>query len=472
MSHEVEKTIFPYMNDSGEGLRVTDSVPGMDAIELDFPLRDDGVGGMAQTTEINVVRHYTRLSNQNFDIDRGMYPLGSCTMKHNPRINEAIAADPYWSVVHPYWPSEFLTGHQTIMDELAGDLATLGGFDAVSLMPAAGAHGELTSAFMMRAYHDAKGNTEKNVILFPDTAHGTNPASAAMAGFKCRQIPSEADGSLSFEAVKPYLDETVAGIMITNPNTLGAYETDFVEIADAIHELDGLVYMDGANFNAIMGVFRPGKIGADIMHWNLHKTFTTPHGGGGPGSGPIGFNEKLVPFAPESDGSESIGRVKAFFGQWGMFIRAWSYIRSIGGEGCRAVSEEAVLNANYLRHLLEKHLSLATEGPTLHETVFTDRDLPNGVTTKDLAKRLIDHGFHPPTIYFPIMVKGAIMVEPTETEPMRELERFAEAIEAIVQEAHDNPDLVKSAPQTTVVARVDEVRAARDLDLRYTAEQQ
>lgn len=470
MSDGCEKTIFPLMNENCDGFRSINAIEPMDSIELDYPKRSDGVGGMTQTTEIDVVRHYTRLSNQNFDIDRGMYPLGSCTMKHNPRINEAIAADPFWSFAHPYWPEDCLESYRSIMNELSADLATLGGFDAVSLMPAAGAHGELASVFMMRAYHEAKGNHLKNVILFPDTAHGTNPASAAMAGFKCKQIKSDADGTLSYEAVKPYLDETVAGIMVTNPNTLGAYETDFVKIADAIHELDGLVYMDGANFNAIMGVFRPGKIGADIMHWNLHKTFTTPHGGGGPGSGPIGFNKNLAPFAPEATGPESIGRVKAFFGQWGMFIRAWAYIRSLGGVGCKEVSEEAVLNSNYLRSLLEKHLSLATDAPTLHETVFTDADLPNGVTTRDLAKRLIDHGFHPPTIYFPIMVDGAIMVEPTETEPMKELERFAEAIARIVVEAEESPEMVKTAPHTTDVARVDEVRAARELDLRFPTE--
>ena len=465
-----EKSIFRATGPDRPGFDVIGEQAEVDATEVDVPRRTDDWGGMSQATEVDVVRHYTRLSRLNFDIDRGMYPLGSCTMKHNPRLNEKVAADPYWADCHPSWPKKYLEGHRQVMDEIIADLAEVSGFDHVCLLPAAGAHGELTSTFMIKAYHADRGNDAKNVILTPDTAHGTNPASAAMAGFKSIEIASGPDGMLRFEDVEPYLDESVAGIMVTNPNTLGMYEHDFVRIADAIHKLDGLVYMDGANFNAIMGVFKPGHIGADLMHWNLHKTFTTPHGGGGPGSGPIGYNEKLAAYAPNSGDDKSIGPVKAFLGQWGMFIRTWAYIRALGGEGLRRVSLEAILNANYLRKRLEPHLHLPYATPTLHETVFSDKDLPNDVTTKDLAKRLIDFGFHPPTVYFPIMVPGALMVEPTETEPKDELDRFADAVAAVVKEAADDPETVKSAPHSTIVGRVDETHAARNLDLRLPPE--
>jgi glycine dehydrogenase subunit 2 len=463
----VEKTIFPLAGEDRPGFRVVGSNPTVDAFVPDFAARTDACGGMSQVTEIDAVRHYTRLSTYNYDIDRGMYPLGSCTMKHNPKVNEAVAADPYWAGAHPLWPERYLSAHRRIMSELAQDLREVSGFDEVCLQPAAGAHGELTAVMMIKAYHEARGNRHKRVIIFPDTAHGTNPASAAMAGFACKQIPSAKDGMLRYEDVLPHLDETVAAIMVTNPNTLGIYERDFSKIADKLHALDGLVYMDGANFNAVMGLFKPGKIGADVMHWNLHKTFTTPHGGGGPGSGPIGYNSKLAPFAPGSSQPASIGPVKAYLGQWGMFVRAWVYIRSLGGEGLREVSEEAIINANYLRKRLEGILNLPCKTPTLHEVVFNDANLPNDVKTVDLAKRLIDYQFHPPTVYFPIMVPGAIMIEPTETETKAELDRFVDAIKAIVGEAHETPELVKKAPSTTPVSRIDEVYAARALDLRW-----
>jgi glycine dehydrogenase subunit 2 len=321
---------------------------------------------------------------------------------------------------------------------------------------------------MIKAYFEARGEgATRKTVLIPDTAHGTNPASAAMAGFVCKQIASGPDGFLRLEDVKPHLDATVAAIMVTNPNTLGVYERDFAAIADAVHQAGGLVYMDGANFNAVMGVFQPGKIGADVMHFNLHKTFTTPHGGGGPGSGPIGFVAKLAPFAPTSGKAESVGPVKAYFGQWGMFIRAWCYIRALGGAGLREVSEQAIINANYLRKGLEDVMNLPCRTPTLHEVVFNDKNVPNGITTGDLAKRLIDFGFHPPTVYFPIMVKAALMIEPTETEPKRELDRFIAALRCVLEEAAKEPETVKSAPHTTPVRRVDDVRAARNLDLRW-----
>ena len=463
-----ERAIFHSASADRPGFVVNAPNSKLDALALPFQERDDDMGGMAQSFEVEVVRHYTRLSTMNFDIDRGLYPLGSCTMKHNPRLNEAVAADPAWANPHPNLPDEYLAGHLAIMAELAKDLAEVSGFEEVCLMPAAGAHGELTATFMIRAYHDAKGNTAKNVVLIPDSAHGTNPASAAMVGYRCKEIPSGPDGTLRLQDVLPHLDDTVAAIMITNPNTLGIYETEFRAIAAAIHEKDALVYMDGANFNAVMGVFKPGKIGADIMHFNLHKTFTTPHGGGGPGSGPIGYNQKLAAFAPQSGKKESIGRVKAWLGQWGMFIRAWTYIRSLGGQGLKEVSEEAVINANYVRKQLEGTLHLPFKTRTLHEVVFTDKNLPNGVTTGDLAKRLIDHGFHPPTVYFPIHVRGALMIEPTETETRQELDRFISAVKTTVDEAMSDPEILKTAPHTTDVSRVDEVRAARDLNLRWS----
>lgn len=446
---------------------MTGSDADIDAVRLDFDVRDDGCGGYSQVTEIDCVRHYTRLSTMNFDINRGMYPLGSCTMKHNPLVNEKVAADPHFADCHPFWPERYLTAHAKVMSELARDLAEVSGFDHVCLQPAAGAQGELLATFMLRAYFDHRGETSRRVILIPDTAHGTNPASAAMAGFECRQIASGPDGMLRLEDVLPHLDSRCAAIMVTNPNTLGIYERDFSKIAAAVHAAGGLVYMDGANFNAAMGIFQPGRIGADVMHFNLHKTFTTPHGGGGPGSGPIGYNALLRPFAPDSGKKESVGPVKAYLGQWGMFIRAWAYIRALGGAGLQAVSEEAIINANYIRKELEGSLNLPYKTATLHEVVFNDRGFPDGVTTGDLAKRLIDYGFHPPTVYFPIMVKGALMIEPTETETKGELDRFVAAVKSVMEEIRTKPDLVKSAPHTTPVRRVNETLAARKLDLRW-----
>ncbi|MAG58024.1 MAG: glycine dehydrogenase (aminomethyl-transferring) [Planctomycetes bacterium] len=460
-----ESPIFNLARADKHGFEVNHPDAELDQRPLGFEERSD-IGGMEQTTEIEVVRHYTRLSTVNYDIDRGIYPLGSCTMKHNPRLNEAVAADPTWRDPHPYWPESSLEGHRRVMEELASDLGEISGFDHVSLLPAAGAHGELTAVFMIRAYHLRSGNPDKRTFLIPDSAHGTNPASAAMAGFKCKQVKSGPDGYLRLEDLEPHFNDDVAAIMITNPNTLGIYERQFEEIAQALHDLDALVYMDGANLNAMMGYFRPGRIGADVMHFNLHKTFTTPHGGGGPGSGPIGFNDKLAPFAPEAE--NGIGPVKAYLGQWGMFIRAWTYIRSLGGTGLKQASEEAVLNANYLRKRLGDVLDIPYDTPTLHEVVFSDKNLPNDVTTADLAKRLIDYGIHPPTVYFPIHVKGALMVEPTETETLEELDRFVASIRSIILEALDEPDRLKTAPHTTPVSRVDEVKAARELNLRWT----
>lgn len=463
-----EGPIFDRASDDKPGFTAFTADPALDALPLEFEERADLLPGFTQAAEVEVVRHYTRLSTLNYDIDRGMYPLGSCTMKHNPRLNERVAADPHFRDPHPYWPDSHLAAHRRVAAELARDLAEISGFDRVCLQPAAGAHGELAAVLMIRAWHLKNGHAGKDVVLIPDSAHGTNPASAALAGFRCVQVKSGPDGWLRLEDLKPHLDDRVAAIMITNPNTVGIYEREFEAIAHAMHERGALVYMDGANLNAMMGIFRPGKIGADIMHFNLHKTFTTPHGGGGPGSGPIGFNARLAPFAPDSGGPDSIGPVKAWLGQWGMYIRAWTYIRSLGGRGLRQVSEEAVLNANYVRKSLEGVLHLPYATPTLHEVVFTDKGLPNEITTSDFAKRLIDHGFHPPTVYFPIHVRGSIMIEPTETETRDELDRFVAAVKAVVAEAAEHPESLRTAPHTTPVSRVDEVQAARRLDLRWS----
>jgi glycine dehydrogenase subunit 2 len=467
MRTPLESVIFHRAAADKEWLRVCSADAHQDSIDLDLPLRDDGLGGMQQVGEVEVVRHYTRLSTLNWDIDRGLYPLGSCTMKHNPRLHEAVAADPAYAAAHPEWPPQFLAQHHCIMRELALDLAQLSGFEQVSLLPAAGAHGELTAVFMIRAFHLAHGHKDRNVFLIPDSAHGTNPASAAMCGFKCVQVTSGKDGILRLEDIREHLNDRLAAIMITNPNTLGVFEEEFSKIADAVHSAGGLVYMDGANFNAAMGVFQPGRIGADVMHFNLHKTFTTPHGGGGPGSGPIGFNRNLAPFAPASGDPRSIGPVKSWLGQWGMFIRAWVYIKTLGATGLKEVTEDAILNANYIRKRLEHVLNLPVTTPTLHEVVFNDKNLPNKIITLDLAKRLIDYGFHPPTVYFPIHVQGALMIEPTETESLDELDRFCDAVEAVVAEAATDPAHLKLAPHTTPVSRVDEVKAAKDLDLVF-----
>jgi glycine dehydrogenase subunit 2 len=463
-----EGPIFDRLATDKLALRIFEEDPALENIIIDLPEREDAISSLGQATEIEVVRHFTRLSTLNFDIDRGMYPLGSCTMKHNPRLNEAVAAMPALANCHPYWPEAHLTFQERVMDELARDLAHLSGFDHVCLLPAAGAHGELTATFMMRACHLSRGEPQKDVILIPDSAHGTNPASVSMAGMTSRQISTGPEGYLRLQDVEQHLDDRVAGLMVTNPNTLGIYERDFASIAAALHAKGAFLYVDGANLNAIMGIVKPGEVGADVLHFNLHKTFSTPHGGGGPGSGPIGFNEDLAPFAPGSGDPRSIGPMKAFRGQWGMFLRAWVYIRTLGGAGLEDVSREAVLNACYLRKALEGVLHLPYPTSTLHEVVFSDKALPNEITTQDLAKRLLDHGFHPPTAYFPIHVKGALMIEPTETEPKEEIDRFVDAVKAVVREAAEDPGTVKSAPHDTPVRRVDEVKAARTLDLRWT----
>ncbi len=425
-------------------------------------------------SEIDVVRHYTRLSQWNFGVDTGLYPLGSCTMKYNPKVNETMAALTGFSEAHPLLPGSLSQGALRLMYELQGMLAEITGMDAVTLQPAAGAHGELTGMLLIHAYLKSKGE-HRAKILIPDTAHGTNPASAALCGFRPVVIRSGEDGIIGSEVVEDLMDDHTAGIMLTNPNTLGLFEENIRQIADIVHSKGGQVYCDGANMNAIMGTVDIGAMGVDILHLNLHKTFSTPHGGGGPGSGPVcvkGHLERFLPvprivedngcFELSEDYPESIGRLHSFYGNFGVMIKAYSYILTMGAVGLKKASELAVLNANYIRESLREALHLPYDRPCMHECVFSDKlQRAYKVSTLDMAKRLIDYGYHPPTIYFPLVVNGAIMIEPTETECKEEIDGFIESLKAIVKEAEQDPQLLHDAPHNTKVRRLDEVRAAR-----------
>ncbi|MCC6780728.1 MAG: aminomethyl-transferring glycine dehydrogenase subunit GcvPB [Hyphomicrobiales bacterium] len=461
---------------------------GVDLPDVDVPpsalpmsgLREDC--GLPEVSQVDVVRHYLALSQRNFGIDTGFYPLGSCTMKHNPKVNEQIARLPAFAEAHPLQDAETVQGNLALMFELQGWLAEIGGFAAVSLQPSAGAHGEFTGLLMMRAYHLDRGDTKRTRILIPDSAHGTNPASTTMAGFTTVELPSDTRGNVDLEAVKAACDDTVAGIMITNPNTLGLFEEHIEEVVQLIHDCGGLVYGDGANMNALVGIARPGDLGFDVMHYNLHKTFATPHGGGGPGAGPVGVSQRLAEFLPapligiahDGDGercyeltapAKSIGRVSTYHGNFGMFVRAYAYIRRHGARGLRENSEHAVLNANYLRVKLHDAFHVPYDRTNMHEFVCRGAVGNAGVRALDVSKRLLDYGFHPPTNYFPLIVPEALMIEPTETESKPTLDAFAGAMLAIAAEAERDPDLVKSAPHDTPVRRLDEVRAARELVL-------
>jgi glycine dehydrogenase subunit 2 len=447
-------------------------------------LRADGVEGMPELSELEVVRHFTHLSAWNHGIDTGFYPLGSCTMKYNPRSSEALARLPGFAGLHPLAPAELCQGALELMHGLEQALSEIAGMDATTLAPAAGAQGELCGLMLIRAYHEAGGNPRKKVLI-PDTAHGTNPASSALNGYAVVQLSSGPDGRLHPETVAAAMDEDVAAIMITNPNTLGVFEAHVAEIARIVHGKGGLVYGDGANMNALLGLARPGDMGFDVMQYNLHKTFATPHGGGGPGSGPVAVKEALVPFLPlpvvvregaayrlvtdPAERPHTVGKLREFWGNFGMFVRAWALVREWGPEGARATAELAVLNASYLRARLAGayHLPYATE--SLHEVVLDDAaQQDSGVTTMDVAKRLIDHGFHPPTIYFPLVVHGALMIEPTETESKETLDAFVAAMLAVAKEARTDPEALKAAPTRPFRARLDETRAARKPVLRWT----
>ncbi|HEY9077204.1 MAG TPA: aminomethyl-transferring glycine dehydrogenase subunit GcvPB [Anaerolineaceae bacterium] len=440
---------------------------------------------LPELSEIDVIRHFTNLSRLNYCIDVGMYPLGSCTMKYNPRVNEDMARLTGFAYTHPLQPSETIQGNLALMYQLQEFLKEISGFSAVSLQPAAGAQGELTGVLIIRAYHLSKGNTQRKKILIPDSAHGTNPASCAMAGFEVVNFPTDSNGNVDIPTLKSLCDDTVAGLMLTNPNTLGLFEQNILEVVDIVHNSGGLVYGDGANLNALLGICRPGDLGIDVMHFNLHKTFSTPHGGGGPGAGPVGVASALTEFLPGpvvkviEEGtddipplfgfvqpSQSIGRVKTFYGQFGMLVRAFTYILMNGSDGLRSVAEHAVLNANYLLARLKDYYRLPYQRICMHEFVLEGKwdDAPE-VRALDISKRLMDYRFHPPTNYFPLIVHEALMIEPTETEPLQTLDQFADAMIKIAEEAHQDPVVVRSAPHVTPVSRLDEVKAAKDLVL-------
>lgn len=465
------------------------ALPALDVPEAPMPagaVRADN--GLPELSEVDVVRHYLHLSQRNFGVDSGFYPLGSCTMKYNPKICEEIARLPGFARTHPCEPPEAVPANLVLMHRLQAWLAEIGGFASVSLQPAAGAQGELTALFMIRAYHADRGELQRDQILIPDSAHGTNPASTTMAGFVAVEVPSDERGNIELAALKSACTNRLAGLMITNPNTLGLLDEHLAEVVRLVHECGGLVYGDGANMNALTGVVRPGEAGIDLMHFNLHKTFATPHGGGGPGSGPLGASGALAGYLPgpivvEETGAEdqekpsyslempakSIGRVSSFFGNFGMMVRAYAYIRLLGAKGLRDSAMHAVLNANYLRVRLKDVFPVPYDRMNMHEFVCQGRIEGSAVRALDISKRLMDYGFHPPTNYFPLIVREALMIEPTETESKPTLDAFIEAIRKIAIEARDNPELVRSAPHHMPVGRLDEVKAARELVLNDPA---
>ena len=479
-----------------EGLMFEKSSPGKRAYrmaELDVPAVNAGsllgdlartdLGIMPELSEIEIIRHFTRLSTWNYAIDLGMYPLGSCTMKYNPRINEAVSRIEGIAEAHPYQPESLSQGCLQIMKLLSDCLIEITGMDAITLQPAAGAHGEFTGILLVRAYHESKGNPRKK-ILIPDSAHGTNPATAAVCGYQVANLKSNSQGMVDLAELDRMVDEDTAALMLTNPSTIGVFESDIHRIADILHAKGALLYMDGANMNALVGKTRPGDFGVDVMHLNLHKTFSTPHGGGGPGSGPVACKKILEPFLPtpvlvtrpegtlgfDYDRPQSVGRVRMFYGNFGMFVRALAYILANGPDGLRQTTEDAVLNANYLRAKLEDTFELPFPTRTLHEVVFSDRlQAKNGVRTGDMGKRLIDYGFHAYTVSFPMIVPGAMMIEPTESESREELDLLVDALKQIAEEAAENPELVQTAPHTTRMRRLDETTAARKPVLRWKA---
>lgn len=450
-------------------------VPAVDPVEvLGRERLRESIAGFPEVSEVEVVRHFTRLSTWNYAIDLGLYPLGSCTMKYNPRLNEAVARIEGIVDAHPYQPECIAQGLLCIQRTLESYLADIAGMDAVTLQPAAGAHGELTGLLMIRSYLESQGSARR-VVLIPDSAHGTNPATAAIAGYETKEIPSNRKGMIDLAALRRATDDSVAALMVTNPNTVGIFERDIAEVAEILHGRGALLYVDGANMNALVGIARPGDSGADVMHLNLHKTFSTPHGGGGPGAGPVAVKAHLEPFLPipriraESEGlrydwdrPQSIGRVRAFYGNFGVLVRALAYILAHGGDGLRNATVDAVLNASYIRRGLEGHYDLPYDAPSMHECIFSDaRQAKHGVKTGDIAKRLIDYGFHPYTVSFPLIVRGALMIEPTETESKQELDEFIAAMRDIAREVEEDPGLVRNAPVTTRTKRVNETLAAR-----------
>ncbi len=482
MDHD--KVLEPLLFEIGKPGRANNYVPELDVPEAPLPADYTRESlPLPEVSELDVIRHFTRLSQLNFSIDTNFYPLGSCTMKYNPRIHEVTARLPGFLWLHPYQDESTVQGALQLMYELQEMLGEIAGLPYVTLQPAAGAHGELTGLLVIRAYHLHNGDTHRKYVLVPDSAHGTNPATAAMCGYQVIEIPSDRRGNMDLQALQKALNDEVVGLMLTNPSTLGLFEEHILEMTALVHEAGGLVYCDGANMNAMLGVAKPGELGCDVLHYNLHKTFTTPHGGGGPGAGATAVSETLAPFLPvpvvardkagryylDYDRPLTIGRVRAFYGNFGNIVRGYTYIRQQGRTGLKEVSLNAVLNANYLLARLRGAYDLPYDRHCMHEVVFSGkRQARLGVRTLDIAKRLLDFGFHAPTIYFPLIVEEAIMIEPTETESKETLDAFVEAMLQIAREAEETPEVVKEAPHNTPVSRVDEVSAARHPNLRWT----
>lgn len=485
MHNDKEKALIFEMSKPG---RVGYNLPELDVPEVDVAsmlpkhLIRETPAELPEVSELQVVRHYTELSRRNHGVDTGFYPLGSCTMKYNPKINEDVARYPGFAQTHPYQAEETVQGALEVMYNLQQDLAEITGMDAVTLQPAAGAAGEWTGLMMIRAYHESRGEKHRTKVIVPNSAHGTNPASATIAGLETVTIPSDERGLVNIEALREAVGPDTAALMLTNPNTLGLFEEDIVEMARIVHEAGGLLYYDGANANAILGIARPGDMGFDVVHLNLHKTFTGPHGGGGPGAGPVGVKSILLPFLPspivakkedgifywDNDRPQSIGRVKGYHGNFGILLRAYSYIRTMGAEGLLKVSENAVLNANYMMRRLAGAYHLPYDRVCKHEFVLSGVNQKKlGVRTLDIAKRLLDFGYHPPTIYFPLIVDECLMIEPTETETKETLDEFIDVMLQIARECEETPEIVQEAPHTTVVKRLDEATAARKPILRY-----
>ncbi|HWW23098.1 MAG TPA: aminomethyl-transferring glycine dehydrogenase subunit GcvPB [Edaphobacter sp.] len=479
-----EDLIFEKSSPGKKAYRLSElDVPAVDAASLLGDAVRTDLGVMPELSEIEIVRHFTRLSTWNYAIDLGMFPLGSCTMKYNGRVNELVARLEGIAEAHPYQPESVSQGVLEIMKMLSDCLIDITGMDAITLQPAAGAHGEFTGILLARAYHESKGNARKKVLI-PDSAHGTNPATAAVVGYQIQNLKSNSEGMVDLAELEKLVDEDTAALMLTNPSTIGVFESEIHKIADILHAKGALLYMDGANMNALVGKTRPGDFGVDVMHLNLHKTFSTPHGGGGPGSGPVACKKILEPFLPtpvlatRGDGSfgfdynrpQTVGRVRMFYGNFGMFVRALAYILANGPDGLRQTTEDAVLNANYIRAKLQDTFELPYKAPSLHEVVFSDkRQAKNGVKTGDMGKRLIDYGFHAYTVSFPLVVQGAMMIEPTESESREELDLLIDALKQIAREAEENPELVQTAPHSTRVQRLDETTAARKPILRWKA---